>query len=91
MTYTYVGSSYPEQLDELAPHTSASVPSQSDRRAALRAGMRALESRLYNVEASDPLALGGAAVVLLLVSVVASWLPARRAGRTDPIQILQAE
>lgn len=50
-----------------------------------------LESRLYNVEASDPLALGGAAAVLLLVSVIASWLPARRAGRTDPIQILQAE
>jgi len=52
---------------------------------------RRLEERLYQVEATDPLALGGAALVLLLVAAIASWLPARRAGRTDALETLKAE
>ncbi|NNM31795.1 MAG: FtsX-like permease family protein [Gemmatimonadetes bacterium] len=52
---------------------------------------RFLESRLWGVEPSDPLALFGAAGLLLLVAAVASWLPARWAGRTDPMEALQAE
>ncbi len=52
---------------------------------------RFLESRLWGVERSDPLALSGAAALLLLTALLASWLPARRAARTDPLETLKAE
>ena len=52
---------------------------------------RRLEERLFEVQAADPVALGGAAVVLLAAAAFASWLPARRAGRTDPLHTLKAE
>jgi ABC-type antimicrobial peptide transport system permease subunit len=35
--------------------------------------------------------IGGAALVLLAAAVVASWVPARRAGRVDVIQVLRSE
>ena len=50
-----------------------------------------LESRIWGVGRGDPLALGGAAAVLLLTALLASWLPARRAGRVDPLETLRAE
>ncbi|MEJ2218101.1 MAG: ABC transporter permease [Gemmatimonadota bacterium] len=52
---------------------------------------RLLQSRVWGVGRADPVALGGAAAVLLLTAVVASWLPARRAGRVDPLETLRAE
>jgi predicted permease len=52
---------------------------------------RFLESRLYNLEPSDPATLALAVAVLLGTAVVASWLPALRAGRTDPVETLKAE
>jgi putative ABC transport system permease protein len=52
---------------------------------------RFLESRLYNLAPTDPATLITAVVVLLSVAAVASWLPARRAGRTDPLETLKAE
>jgi len=52
---------------------------------------RFLESRLYNLEPTDPSTLAGSVAVLLLVATLASWLPARRAGRTDPVETLKAE
>lgn len=52
---------------------------------------RFLESRLYNLEPTDPLTLAGAVGVLLLVAALASWFPARRASRTDPLETLKAE
>lgn len=50
-----------------------------------------LESFLYGVSATDPLALGSAALVLFVTAVVASWFPAYRAGRTDALETLNAE
>jgi predicted permease len=44
---------------------------------------QALEGLLFGVSPSSPFVLGGAAVLLLLVSLGASWLPARRATRVD--------
>ena len=52
---------------------------------------RALESKLYGLDAHDPGTLALAAGVLLATTLVASWLPARRAGGTDPVLTLKAE
>jgi len=52
---------------------------------------RLMESRLYEVGTSDPATLLSAALVLLTTAALASWLPARRAGRTDPLETLKAE
>jgi putative ABC transport system permease protein len=49
---------------------------------------RVLASMLYEVEPSDPIAFGIGAIVLLLVAIGASLLPARRAARVDPIRAL---
>ena len=45
----------------------------------------------YGIRVIEPLALMGALAVLLLTALVASWLPARRATRIDPIRALEAE
>ena len=52
---------------------------------------RLLRSHLYGVGASDPLTFGVVAVGLLAVAFVASYLPARRAARVDPVNALRAE
>jgi ABC-type antimicrobial peptide transport system permease subunit len=52
---------------------------------------RLLESMLFGVSGSDPIALAAAATVLLATALVASWLPARRAARTDPMVALRQE
>jgi putative ABC transport system permease protein len=44
---------------------------------------------LYGVEPTDPLALGAAVGVLLIVGVLAALVPARRASRTDPAFVLR--
>jgi ABC-type antimicrobial peptide transport system permease subunit len=55
---------------------------------ALAAG-RILSSLLFQVSARDPLTIGGVALVLLGVSVVAALAPARRATRVDPMRALR--
>ena len=52
---------------------------------------RVLGSILYGVRANDPATLAGVAGLLLLVSLLACWLPARRASRIAPQAALQAE
>jgi putative ABC transport system permease protein len=44
---------------------------------------------LYGIEARDPVTLLGAAVTLALVGTVAGWLPAYRASRIDPAEVLR--
>jgi putative ABC transport system permease protein len=46
---------------------------------------RVLESMLYGVGTRDPLVMGVGLVVLLAAALLASWLPARRAARADPV------
>ncbi len=52
---------------------------------------RALASLLFGVSPTDPVALAGAALVLLVTAVAASWLPARRAARLDPAIALRGD
>jgi predicted permease len=52
---------------------------------------RFVRSMLYGVTTSDPLTLMGAALVLLLVALGASWIPARRAANVQPMDALRHE
>ena len=52
---------------------------------------RTFRALLFNVTSLDPLSLGGAVAVLLLVATVASLGPAALAARTDPAQSLRAD
>jgi ABC-type antimicrobial peptide transport system permease subunit len=54
------------------------------------AAVRGLQSVLYAVSPWDPLAWMVAAGTLLAVSVLASWIPARRALNVDPVVALRA-
>jgi len=52
---------------------------------------RALSSQLFGVSATDPLTFLGVAFILLFVALLACYLPARRAMRTDPMSALRYE
>jgi putative ABC transport system permease protein len=52
---------------------------------------RVLSRFLFNVAATDPLTYALAAVLLVGACIVASVLPARRASRVDPIEVLRAD
>jgi predicted permease len=52
---------------------------------------RALESALYGVSVADPVTLVGVVVVVCSVATLAALLPALRAARVDPIQVLREE
>ncbi|MFL6279757.1 MAG: hypothetical protein ACJ731_06585, partial [Vicinamibacterales bacterium] len=52
---------------------------------------RSVESMLFGVKPDDALTFGGVALVLGTVSLLAAYLPARRAARIDPASALRAE
>lgn len=52
---------------------------------------RLMASLLYGVSPADPITFGGVAVFLVAVSFLATWIPAQRATRVDPVIVLREE
>jgi putative ABC transport system permease protein len=52
---------------------------------------RFLESRLFGLSSTDSVTLLGTVVVLMAAAFMASWFPARRASRVDPMEVLRDE
>jgi predicted permease len=50
---------------------------------------RVLKAMLYSVSTTDPIAFVGVLVMLCVVALVASYLPARRASRAEPMDVLR--
>ncbi len=55
------------------------------------AGSRAIASLLYGVSPRDPAVFAATACALLLIALVACWIPARRAASVDPLIALRAD
>ena len=52
---------------------------------------RLLAGMLYGVSARDPLTFATLPLVLALIALVATWVPARRAARADPLMAIRSE
>jgi putative ABC transport system permease protein len=52
---------------------------------------RAITGLLYGVHALEPLIFVGVAVLMVLVVLLASYIPARRASKVDPLIALRYE
>jgi predicted permease len=55
------------------------------------AGAQVLRSLLFGVGAFDPVTFSAVPLILLAIALGASYLPARRASRIDPVRALKAE
>ena len=52
---------------------------------------RALRSLLFGVGPLDPMTFAGAAALLALLALAATVTPARRAARSNPVEVIRAE
>ena len=52
---------------------------------------RWIGSMLFGVRPNDPVTLAAAAGALVLVAVIAAWIPARRTAKVDPMVALRYE
>ncbi|HYE85305.1 MAG TPA: ADOP family duplicated permease, partial [Vicinamibacterales bacterium] len=54
-------------------------------------GARLLRGFLFSVTPTDPVAIGGAALLMLTIAAVACYIPARRAAGEDPVEALRVD
>ena len=59
--------------------------------AAFFASSRLLQSLLFGVKANDPLSLLAATAAILIVGMLASYIPARHAARVSPVSAIAAK
>ena len=52
---------------------------------------RWIQSLLFGTSATDPMVLGSTAIVMLLVAIIAGFVPARHAASADPNTLLRVE
>ncbi len=52
---------------------------------------RVARGMIHGVSPTDPLSLGGAALVLAAAAAFAAWLPARRVTRADPLRAIRSD
>ena len=52
---------------------------------------RVISGLLFEVSALDPVAFVGAGVLMAVIALVAVWVPARRAIKVDPVEVLRTE
>ena len=52
---------------------------------------RVLSNLLYGVSVTDPSTFGAMSALLIAIALLASYIPARRASRVDPIVALRSE
>ena len=52
---------------------------------------RLIKTLLFEVSATDPVTFAGVAALLVLVTLLACWIPARRATKVDPMTVLRSE
>jgi ABC-type antimicrobial peptide transport system permease subunit len=50
---------------------------------------RLAQSVLFGIAPQDPLTLGATAAVLISAVLAASWLPARRAAKINPVSVMR--
>jgi ABC-type antimicrobial peptide transport system permease subunit len=73
-------------------HTLSSVAAGIVIGVALAAALtRLLEPYLFGISVSDPITYAGILVFLGVISLGATWVPARRAGRIEPASVLRGE
>jgi len=52
---------------------------------------RVIAQFLFGITATDPVTIAGVSTLLVVVAMIATWIPSRRALRVDPIVALRAE
>ena len=52
---------------------------------------KTISSLLFGVTSGDPVTLAAVSALLLMVAAAASFAPARRAARTDPLEAMRAD